>query len=91
MLKTSLSTQPFLQLLELRPSCFGIRCPTNSERSQHGKRATTILRVAEEIDADLIVVGTGERSWISKLFAPSVSDAVLKQAKRSVLIVRSDS
>jgi nucleotide-binding universal stress UspA family protein len=58
-------------------------------RSEDGDPAPTIARVAEEIDADLIVVGTGDRTWLSRLIAPSVSEKVVSTAPCSVLVVRS--
>lgn len=58
-------------------------------RIERGDPATTICRVAEEIDADLIVVGTGDRSWLNRLFEPSVADEVVHRAPCSVLVVRS--
>ncbi|GJM37966.1 MAG: hypothetical protein DHS20C19_13330 [Acidimicrobiales bacterium] len=54
-----------------------------------GDPATRIIEVAEEIDADLIVVGTGDRSWLSRLLNPSVSAGVLRDATCPVLVVRS--
>jgi len=58
-------------------------------RSEDGDPAPTIARVAEEIGADLIVVGTGDRTWLSKLISTSVSEKVTSTAPCSVLVVRS--
>ncbi|MDW3221156.1 MAG: universal stress protein [Acidimicrobiales bacterium] len=58
-------------------------------RTATGDPATTIVEVAEEIGADLIVVGTGDRSWLSRLLNPSVSAGVLRDASCPVLVVRS--
>ncbi len=57
-------------------------------RTEHGDPATTIIRVANEIDADLIAIGTGDRSWLSRLVDPSVSSDVTQNAPCSVLVVR---
>ena len=57
-------------------------------RVEKGYPALTIVRVAEEIEADLIVIGTGDRSWLSRLFEPSVSMSVTSDAPCSVLVVR---
>ena len=57
-------------------------------RVEKGYPARTIVRVAEEIEADLIVIGTGDRSWLSRLFEPSVSMSVTSDAPCSVLVVR---
>lgn len=57
-------------------------------RAEVGDPARTIVEVAREIDADLVVVGTGDRSWLSRLLDPSVSDNVVHDAPCSVLVVR---
>lgn len=50
--------------------------------------ATAVIDLAGEIDADLIVCGTGDRSWFSRLLEPSVSGELVKRAPCSVLVVR---
>ncbi|MFN3255306.1 MAG: universal stress protein [Ilumatobacter sp.] len=55
-----------------------------------GDPAAGILAVANEHHADVLVVGTRDRSWFSRLFEPSVARAVAARARRPVLIVRSD-
>lgn len=55
---------------------------------EHGDPASVIRRVATDIKADLIVVGTSDRSWISRIFKPSVGNAVAHDAPCSVLVVR---
>jgi nucleotide-binding universal stress UspA family protein len=57
-------------------------------RVEHGDPATVICRVATDIRADLIVVGTSDRSWISRIFRPSVGANVATDAPCSVLVVR---
>ena len=59
-------------------------------RIERGDPVTMICQVATETDADLIVVGTGDRSWLERLFKPSVSAGVATEAPCSVLIVRTD-
>ena len=53
-----------------------------------GDAGPAICEEAETIGADVIVVGRGERSWLSRLFAPSVSDYVVRHAPCPVLVVR---
>ena len=65
---------------------------------EQGKRVTTIIRdgdpareltrLAEQIDADLIIAGARGVSRIEGLLLGSVADRLLKQATSSVLIVR---
>jgi nucleotide-binding universal stress UspA family protein len=53
----------------------------------HGDPAEMILEVADNVDADLIVVGSGERSVVERALGMSVSGAVSRKAHRDVLIV----
>lgn len=52
-----------------------------------GDPASGILATAEERDASMIVLGTHNRGWLSRLFRPSVADAVLQQTQRPVLVM----
>jgi len=52
-----------------------------------GDPADSIVQVAEENDATLIVVGTREPSFLQRLVGSSVSQAVSKHAHCDVLIV----
>jgi nucleotide-binding universal stress UspA family protein len=52
-----------------------------------GDPADTILDIAENVDADLIVVGSGHASFISELFGASVSGSVQRRAHCDVLVV----
>jgi nucleotide-binding universal stress UspA family protein len=52
----------------------------------HGDPADAILRVADEIDADLIVLGSHERSLVEHALGMSVSGAVARRAHRDVLV-----
>ena len=55
-----------------------------------GDPASILLSSAEEHQADVIAVGTGHRSWISRLFEPSVAEAVIHRATCAVLVVHAD-
>lgn len=52
-----------------------------------GATAQAIVEKAAELEADLLVVGSHGRSGLSKLLMGSVSEAVLRQAPCSVVVV----
>jgi nucleotide-binding universal stress UspA family protein len=52
-----------------------------------GHPAETIVQLAQERDADLIVVGTREQNVLARLLGQSVSDSVAHRAHCDVLIV----
>jgi nucleotide-binding universal stress UspA family protein len=56
---------------------------------KEGHAAAEILRMAEEIGCDLIVMGTHGRTGLRRLLTGSVAEAVLRQARCPVLVVKS--
>jgi nucleotide-binding universal stress UspA family protein len=52
-----------------------------------GEPADTIVEVAEQVAADLIVVGTRELNLVQRLLGQSVSESVQRHAHCDVLIV----
>jgi nucleotide-binding universal stress UspA family protein len=52
-----------------------------------GSPAERLLEVADERDAELIVVGSRDHGILERLFAPPVEEAVARRAGRDVLIV----
>jgi nucleotide-binding universal stress UspA family protein len=59
-----------------------------SERVETGKAWPEILRVAEEIQADLIVIGSRGEGALGRLFLGSTANQVVRQATCPVLVVR---
>lgn len=53
-----------------------------------GDPAEAILAAAHEHDIDVIVVGSHQRNWLSRLFDPSVASEVVKRADVPVLVVK---
>jgi len=53
-----------------------------------GDAPDAILRPADEVEADLIVVGTHGRSGLDRLLCGSVAESVLQRSSRPVLVVR---
>ncbi len=60
----------------------------DERRVEHGDVGPTICRVAEDEGADLVVLGTHDRSRWSRLWFGSVSDHVVRHAPCPVLVVR---
>jgi nucleotide-binding universal stress UspA family protein len=52
--------------------------------------ARTVLEVADEIDADVVVLGTRGRGGVASFLLGSVSHAVVQQADRAVMVVPSE-
>jgi nucleotide-binding universal stress UspA family protein len=57
-------------------------------REPYGNPATTIERIAEEIDADMVVVGTRGFGPVERFFQGSVSEHVALNAKTTVVVAR---
>ena len=53
-----------------------------------GDPANAIITAAHHHQADVIVVGSHDRSWFSRLLTPSVAGAVVREADIPVLIAR---
>jgi len=59
-----------------------------SSRATYGSPAFEILILADQLEADLVVVGSHGRSALSRLFLGSVSQKVLTEARCSVRVAR---
>jgi nucleotide-binding universal stress UspA family protein len=57
------------------------------ERVAAGHPATTLLRIAEEAQADLIVMGSGDRFHLRSMWLGGATDRVIRSAYAPVLIV----
>ncbi|MEL6345923.1 MAG: universal stress protein [Myxococcota bacterium] len=52
--------------------------------------AEVIIRISDEVGADMIVMGTHGRRGIQRLLMGSVTEKVLRQTTRPVLVIRGD-
>ena len=55
---------------------------------EEGDPATAIINAAHHHQADVIVIGSHDRSWFARLFVPSTSGAVVREADIPVLVTR---
>jgi nucleotide-binding universal stress UspA family protein len=55
-----------------------------------GPSVPTILKTAQELKADLIVMGTHGRTGIGRLFLGSVAEEVIRKAPCPVMTVKAD-
>ena len=63
-----------------------LHSPATSE-TPLGSAGPAICEEAAALQVDVIVVGHGHKTWISRLFDPSVSDYVIRNAPCPVLVV----
>lgn len=56
----------------------------------HPSAATAITEYAEEVGADLIVIGSHGRTGLTRMLIGSVAEKVVRHAKCDVLVVRSN-
>ncbi|XVH33218.1 universal stress protein (plasmid) [Haloferacaceae archaeon DSL9] len=62
---------------------------TTTER-RYGEPADEVITAAEDIDADLIVIGGRKRSPVGKALFGSVAQSILLESDRPVMHVRTD-
>ncbi|HEU5317019.1 MAG TPA: universal stress protein, partial [Chloroflexota bacterium] len=58
-----------------------------STRLERGPVVETIVRVAQEIGADAIVVGAHKQTWLGRLLGGSLAEAVLRAVSCAVIAV----
>ncbi|MCI0462243.1 MAG: universal stress protein [Gemmataceae bacterium] len=87
-----LPPDPELLLQEAREQLNRLEVPDGNVRAERrleeGDPVTDTLRVAQEIHADLIVMGTHGRTGLGRLLMGSVAEQVVRKASCPVLTVR---
>jgi nucleotide-binding universal stress UspA family protein len=87
-----LPPDPELFVQEAREQLHRLAVPDGNVRAEHrleeGEPVTEILRVAQEIHADLIVLGTHGRAGLGRLLMGSVAEQVVRKATCPVLTVK---
>ncbi|HUH34431.1 MAG TPA: universal stress protein [Moheibacter sp.] len=73
-----------LNLFKARFSAAGLICETHLLQGAADKQ---ILRLAEKVNADLIILGLINHSTLYKVFVGSVSNEVIKGTKTPILLV----
>ena len=71
-------------------SKLGIDSGRISSRVEMGEPKTTVLKIAKEIDADLIIMGSRGLGKLQSILSNSVSQYVFQLTERSMLLVKDD-
>ncbi len=62
--------------------------PDIDTRTEVGRPAATVVSVADDVDADHVVVGSHGRQGVSRLVLGSVAEAVVRRSSVPVTVVR---
>ena len=68
----------------------GINPNRVTSRVEEGEPKTTVLKIAKEIDADLIIMGSRGLGKLQSILSNSVSQYVFQLTERSMLLVKDD-
>jgi nucleotide-binding universal stress UspA family protein len=68
----------------------GINCDEASCKVEEGEPKTIVLKVAQEVDADLIIMGSRGLGKLQSILSNSVSQYVFQLTDRSMLLVKDD-
>jgi len=66
------------------PEARNVRLTTRLER---GHVVETVVKVGEEVGADVIVVGSHRQTWLGRLLGGSVAESIMRVARCTVLAV----
>ncbi|MEM7592933.1 MAG: universal stress protein [Cyanobacteria bacterium P01_A01_bin.83] len=68
----------------------GTNCDETACKVEEGDPKTTVLKVAKEVDADLIIMGSRGLGKLQSILSNSVSQYVFQLTDRSMLLVKDD-
>ena len=68
----------------------GTNCDEASCKVEEGEPKTTVLKVAKDVDADLIIMGSRGLGKLQSILSNSVSQYVFQLTDRSMLLVKDD-
>jgi nucleotide-binding universal stress UspA family protein len=68
----------------------GTNCDQASCKVEEGEPKTTVLKVAQEVDADLIIMGSRGLGKLQSILSNSVSQYIFQLTDRSMLLVKDD-
>ena len=68
----------------------GTNCDEATCKVEEGEPKTTVLKVAKEVDADLIIMGSRGLGKLQSILSNSVSQYVFQLTDRSMLLVKDD-
>ncbi|MEL6929026.1 MAG: universal stress protein [Cyanobacteria bacterium J06600_6] len=71
-------------------SRLGTNCDETSCKVEEGDPKTTVLKVAKDVDADLIIMGSRGLGKLQSILSNSVSQYVFQLTDRSMLLVKDD-
>lgn len=54
---------------------------------EHGDPVEAICAAADAHDVDVIVLGSKDKGWLTRVLAPSIADGVVHRSSRPVLVV----
>ncbi|SCF11892.1 Universal stress protein family protein [Micromonospora viridifaciens] len=84
---TAVASEATVEALVARATAAGVEIEIRQD-AHAGDVAEEVVRVADEVDASVIVIGLRRRSPVGKLFLGSAAQSILLQADRPVLAVK---
>ncbi|MFU8874255.1 universal stress protein [Micromonospora sp. SL4-19] len=84
---TAVASEAQVETLVQQAAAAGVEIEVRQD-AHAGEIAEEVVRVADEVDASVIVIGVRRRSPVGKLFLGSAAQSILLEADRPVLAVK---